>query len=150
MVFACSTPAPPLRTGVPPLAGVAADTAGMPPSCRAHGGVVPYAPALPQLTKGRRREPRLDTLDFGQLWIRLYAVRTHQPTDGGFWLEPRGRVGGIERVDATWIRLEERAGTYQLLIRSIGSTDWRDTIHIRRGSVDSLAIGLGNSWLCSL
>jgi hypothetical protein len=122
----------------------------MPPSCRAHGGVARHPAAVPVLARGRRRDARLDSLAFGELWIRLYTARTQQPTDGGFWLEPRGRVGGIERIDATWVRLEEPAGTYSLLIRSMGSTDWRDSIEVRRGYVDSLSIGLGNLWICYL
>ena len=155
-------PAPPISvrldlllgrsTGRAPLPeeSVTTDLVWVPASCRAHGGERPHPNAESLLTLGRNLDRRLDRLGLGQLWIRLYAVRTGQAIDGGFWLEPRGRNGGIERVDSTWVRLEEHPGSYNLRIRSIGSSEWQDTIRIRRGRADSLTIGLGNPWLCRL
>jgi hypothetical protein len=82
--------------------------------------------------------------------LRVFRVRNGEVTDSSFWLDPRGLVGGIQRVDATLVRIEESAGTYQLRIRTIGTSDWQDSVHFRRGYADTLVIGLGNPWLCGL
>ena len=124
-----------------------ADSARMPPSCRVHGGSAPVRPATPILSLGRRVDRELDSLGLGEMWIRLYAVHGGAPVDAGYWLEPSGRTGGIERIDHTWVRMREPAGAYRLRIVN-GTNDWRDSIRVRRGLADTLVIGFGHLWMC--
>lgn len=134
----------------PTAAGVVimpADSTDMPPSCRAHGGFAPRRNAPPVFAEGQHRESRLDSLGLGQLWVRVYGTRDGQPLYPIFSLEPYPRAGGLQRVDTTWVRVEEPEGKYLLVVRSFGD-DWRDSVAIRRGFADSLTLGLGNKWLC--
>lgn len=127
----------------------AADTSTMPASCRFHGGVAPVRPALPILRLGQRTERKLDSLGRGELWVRIYAVESGDALNSGFSLEPFGLVGGIERVDRTWVRMREPAGAYHLRIIT-WPNDWRDSINVRRGFADTLILGLGHRWMCNL
>src|SRR5689334_19139238 len=78
------------------------DSTDIPPSCKAHGGFAPRRDAPPVLTKGQRREPRLESLGLGQLWLRVYATRDGKLLNPIFSLEPYPRAGGLQRVDTTW------------------------------------------------
>lgn len=130
-------------------AAIWVDTASMPASCRVHGGLPPRPSTGPIWDRGRRVVPGLDSL--GQLWLRLYLVRTGEPFGGGMMLEPYPRrVGRIERVNAIWIRAEVPAGRYLLRLRGLNTLEWRDSIDVRRGYADTLTIGVGNPWLCFL
>src|SRR5438477_12130107 len=46
--------------------------------------------AAPILSRGRRVDRQLESLGFGEMWIRLYAVHGGESIDAGYWLEPRG------------------------------------------------------------
>lgn len=124
------------------------DSTDMPPSCRGHGGVAPRRSAPPVLAQGKLRVPRLDSLALGQLWLRVYATRDGEPMNPIYSLDPYPRAGGLQRVNDAWVRIEEPEGKYLLQLRSFFGVDWKDSVAIRRGFVDSLTIGLGNSWLC--
>ncbi len=81
------------------------------------------------------------------MWIRLYAVHGGDPIDAGYWLEPGGRAGGIERIDRVWVRMREPAGSYRLRIVN-RTNDWQNSIRVHRGSADTLVIGFGHLWMC--
>lgn len=106
-------------------------------------------PAAPVLSGGQFVDRQLDDLGLGEMWIRLYAVDGGEPIAAGLTLEPRGLRAGIQRIDATWVRIREPAGSYRLRIRSL-TNDWQDSIRVRRGFADTLIIGFGHLWLCRL
>jgi len=106
-------------------------------------------PAPPILNLGQRVDRQLDSLGLGEMLIRLYAVHGGAAIDARYSLEPRGRTGGIERIDSTCVRMREPAAAYRLKIVN-GTNDWRDSIRVRRGFADTLVIGFGHLWMCHI
>jgi len=124
------------------------DSTDIPPACRAHGGYAARRNAPPVFARGQRREPRLDSLGLGQLWVRVYATLDGKPVEPIFSLDPYPSTVRLQRVNPMWVRFDAPEGKYLLVARNFLGDDWRDTVAVRRGFVDSLTLGLGNRWIC--
>lgn len=115
-----------------------------------HGpGIPAVAPAKPIYRQGRRPDAELERSGLGELWIRTYSVESGKALDASFNVQPYGRVNGIARVDSNWVRLREPARTYLLQLLSWPNR-WEDSVTFRSGFVDTLVLGLGHRWMCSI
>ena len=115
-----------------------------------HGrGRPPVAPAKPIYRQGRRPDAELERNGLGELWIRTYSVESGQALNAAFNVQPNGRAKGIARVDSNWVRMREPARTYLLQLLSWPNR-WEDSVTFRSGFVDTLVLGLGRRWMCSI
>jgi hypothetical protein len=103
----------------------------------------------PCLVPNRRPDAALERSGLGELWIRTYSVSTGTALSASFFVQPSGRVNGITRVDSNWVRLRQPARTYLLHLLSWPNR-WEDSVTFRSGFVDTLVLGLGRQWMCSI